>query len=242
MTLLSVIAIAFIAALLTSIGAPLAERIDVPRRVIGGALQLVAGVITALVALSLMPLAVQQGHPAWILLAFFVGGAVFVSFEYASAVRLAAPSGSGANVASPGLYVGVVLDVVIDSVLIGIAATLSLGSGLLMALAMGIKNIPLTFVTIATAKRKGMSREHRRVLAFVFSVAVMAGAVLGYVVLRDQSMALRAILLALASGFLISMVTQSLIPEANRDGEPGFAGMLYVAGISFYGLLTLALT
>jgi ZIP family zinc transporter len=241
-TLLPVLGIAFIAALLTSVGAPLAERIDVSRRVIGGALQLVAGVITALVAFSLMPPAVQQGPSTGIAIAFFVGGALFVSFEYFSAVRLAAQPGSGPGVTSPGLYVGVLLDVVIDSVLIGIASTLSLATGLLIALAMGIKNIPLTFVTIATAKRKGMSPEHRRLLATSFSVAVMAGAVLGYLVLRHQSIPVRMILIALASGFLISMVTQSLIPEANRDGEPSFAGVLYVAGLSFYGLMSLALT
>jgi hypothetical protein len=47
------------------------------------------------------------------------------------------------------------------------------------------------------------------------------------------------VLIALASGFLITTVTQSLIPEANREGEPGFAGILFVGGMSLYALLTL---
>lgn len=239
--LLPVLGIAGVAALLTSAGAPLAERTEVSRRVIAGALQLIAGIITALVATSLMPLAVQQGSLAGIAIGFFVGGALFVSFEYVSAVRLAARVEPGSSVVSPGLYVGVLLDVVIDSVLIGVASTLSFGTGLLIALAMGIKNIPLTFVTIATAKQKGMSREQRRLLSYLFPIAVMAGAVLGYLVLRDQSMEVRAVIIALASGFLIAMVTQSLIPEANRGGEPSFAGILYVAGLTFYAMLSLAL-
>jgi len=37
------------------------------------------------------------------------------------------------------------------------------------------------------------------------------------------------------------VVTQSLIPEANREGEPSFAGILFVGGLSAYALLTLAL-
>ena len=39
-------------------------------------------------------------------------------------------------------------------------------------------------------------------------------------------------MIALASGFLITTMTQSMIPEANREGEPSFAGVLYVGGIA----------
>lgn len=241
--LLPVVGIAFVAALLTCLGAPLAERFDVSRGVLSGALQLVAGVITALVAFSLMPAAVQDAPRAGAMAAFFVGGALFVTFEYFSAVRLAAQAAARAAPATSwGLYVGMLIEVVIDSVLIGIAATLSIAMGLLIALVMGVKNIPLTFVTIATAKRRGMARDQRRLLAVLFGVAVLAGAVLGYLVLRHQAVEVRMLLVALASGFLITMVAQSLIPEANRDGEPSFAGIYYVAGLSFYGLLSVALT
>jgi len=54
---------------------------------------------------------------------------------------------------------------------------------------------------------------------------VIGGAVLGYLLLREQSQAVRLILIAMASGFLITTVTQSMIPEANREGEPSFAGV-----------------
>ena len=46
-------------------------------------------------------------------------------------------------------------------------------------------------------------------------------------------------LIALASGFLLTTITQSMIPEANRDGEPSLAGVLYIAGLSLYALMTL---
>jgi zinc transporter ZupT len=46
--------------------------------------------------------------------------------------------------------------------------------------------------------------------------------------------------MALASGFLFTTVTQSMIPEANREGEPGFAGILYIGGLSLYALMVLA--
>ena len=64
---------------------------------------------------------------------------------------------------------------------------------------------------------------------------------LGYLVLRHQSLETRLILVALASGFLTTTVVQSLIPEANREGEPGFAGVLYIGGLSLYALMSLTL-
>ena len=37
-----------------------------------------------------------------------------------------------------------------------------------------------------------------------------------------------------------TLVTQNMIPEANREGEPSFAGILYMGGLSLYGLMSLA--
>jgi len=238
---LFVLGIAFIAAFLTYLGAPAAERFDVPHHVVSAALQFAAGIIAALVALSLMPPAVRDGAPLPVVLAFFVGGALFVCFEYYSAQRLAAKSAEGSNVTSLGLYVGILVDLVIDGVVIGIGATLTPGTGLLLALGMAISTAPLAFVTTSTAKRQGVSRENRRRLAILYFVCVMGGAIFGYLLLRNQSEAAKLVLIALASGFLITVITQSLIPEANREGEPSFAGIFFVGGLSLYALLTLTI-
>jgi ZIP family zinc transporter len=236
---LLVLGIATFAAFLTFLGAPLAERFDVPHRVISAALQFASGVIAALVALSLMPPAARAGAPVTVALAFFVGGVVFVLFDTYSAKRQAARATGEANVTSMGLYVGILVDLFIDGVVIGIGSTLTLATGLLLALGMAISTLPLAFVTTSTAKKQGVSPENRRRLAALYFACVLGGAVLGYAVLQDQSVELRLVLISLASGFLVTTVTQSLIPEANREGEPGFAGILFVAGMSIYALLTL---
>jgi zinc transporter ZupT len=75
----------------------------------------------------------------------------------------------------------------------------------------------------------------------MFVASLMAGALLGYLVLENQPLELRMVLVALASGFLITTVVQGIIPEANREGEPGFAGMLSIGGLSRYALMSLAL-
>lgn len=236
---LLVLVIAGFSAFLTYLGAPIAERFDVPQRMVSAALQFAAGIISALVAFTLMPPAVRSGPPVWIVLAFFVGGALFVTLEYYSAIRAAQRPAETGSPASIGLYVGILVDLVIDGMVIGIGATLTLGTGLLLAMGLAVSTMPLAFVTIATAKQRGMSREGRRRLSYLFVVCIIGGAILGYGPFRNQALDVRLVLIALASGFLITTVTQSLIPEANREGEPSFAGVLYVGGVSVYALSTL---
>jgi len=238
---LLVLGIASAAAFLTYLGAPLAERYDVPHRVVSGALQFAAGIITALVAFSLMPPAVRGGPYGWVVLAFFIGGVLYVVMEYLSTHLLSARAAGEGTPMSVGLYIGVLVDLLIDGAVVGIGSTMTLTAGLLLALGLAISTAPLTFVTTATAKRQGVPQKYRRLLSFLFFLAIVLGAMFGYLVLRNQSLEIRLILVALASGFLITTVIQGIIPEANREGEPGFAGVLYIGGLSLYALMSLAL-
>lgn len=234
-----VLGIALLASLLTYLGAPLAERFTVPHRVVSAALQFAAGIITALVAFTLMPPAVRNGPPTAIVIAFFIGGALYVIFEYVSAQKMAQKPSTEDSPASLGLYVGILIDLVIDGMVIGVGSTLTLSTGLLLALGLAVSTMPLAFVTIATAKRQGVSPQIRRMLSFLFIGCIMVGAIVGYTIFRNQSLEVRMVLVALASGFLITTVTQSMIPEANREGEPSFAGILFIGGLSLYALSTL---
>jgi len=114
-------------------------------------------------------------------------------------------------------------------------------TGLVITLGMALSTAPLAFVAMAAAKRQGMLAEHRRLPGRVFLAALMAGALLGYLVLRNQPLELRMVLVALASGLLITTVVQGIIPKANREGKPGFAGVLSIGEPSLYTLMSLAL-
>ena len=103
--------------------------------------------------------------------------------------------------ASPGFYIGILVDLLVDGVVIGIGATLTLATGLLLALGMAISTAPLAFVATATAKRQGIAERQRKRLAWLFIVAIIGGAGLGYLVLRNQPLDVRVFLIALASGF-----------------------------------------
>lgn len=234
-----VLLIASLAALLTYLGVPLAERYEVSVRLLSEALQFAAGVITALVAFSLMPPAVRGSSYPLVVLGFFLGGVLFVVIEYLSS-RLIPSNHSGNQAQNSGLFIGILVDLLIDGILIGIGSTLTLLTGLKLALGLSISTIPLAFLTIATAKKQGIPRKTRNILALLFWVCIIGGAMLGYGVLRNQPLEVRLFLVSLASGFLITLVTQSMIPESCREGEPKSAGLLYIGGLSLYAIISLA--
>ena len=53
-----------------------------PHRIVSAALQFAAGIITALVAVTLMPPAMRNGPYVLTVLAFFAGGVLYVLLEY----------------------------------------------------------------------------------------------------------------------------------------------------------------
>ncbi len=70
---------------------------------------------------------------------------------------------------------------------------------------------------------------------------MVGGARRRFLVLRNQARDVRRLIAALAAGFLIITVTQSMIPEANRGEEPRFALMLYLDGLSLYQMIAVAI-
>ena len=104
---LLVLGIALVASFLTYLGAPVAERFDAPQKVVSAALQFAAGIITALVAFSLMPPAVRGGPYGWVVLAFFIGGVLYVTIEYLSTRVMASAPAAEDSATSFGLYIGI---------------------------------------------------------------------------------------------------------------------------------------
>ena len=236
---LLVLGTASITAFLTFLGALLAERLEAPRQVISAALQLAAGSIIAVVAFTLMPPAVQSAPPLLIMSAFFVGGALFVVMDSVSASKQSSQPSAADGSNSLGLYLGVLTDMAIDGVAIGIGSAVTLGTGLIVAAGLAVNNVPLAFLTIATARRQGMPPQRRRLLSISFVGFILAGATLGYLVLNGQSELVKSALVSLVSGFLITMVTLTMIPEARRQSAARSLGIFFIGGLSLFALLAL---
>ncbi|MCC6628576.1 MAG: hypothetical protein IT340_14390 [Chloroflexi bacterium] len=235
-----VIVIALVMAIPVFVAGLAAERVTVPPVVISAAWQVAAGMLVAIIGFSLMPPVVRDGLPMLVMLAIFAGGALFVLVDYLVTRRQpAGPTGSQAP--SAGLFIGVLVDLAIDGILIGVGSTVALSTGLLLALGMAVSSAPLAFVSIATARSQGLPPVTRRQYSILFGAAVLVGAALGFLVFRNQPEEVKNLLIAAASGFLITLVTQTMVPEAIRDNGARFSGVFFIAGLSVYALMTLTI-
>lgn len=236
---LLVIGMASITAFLTFLGALLAEKLETPRQVISAALQLAAGSIIAVVAFTLMPPAMRVASPLLGMAALFIGGVLFVAMDTVTASMQSAQPSAASESNSLGLYLGVLTDMAIDGIAIGIGSALTVGAGLIVATGLAVNNMPLAFLTIATAKRQGLPLHQRRLLSIAFIGIILAGAMLGYLVLNGQSELVKSALVALVSGFLITMVTLTMIPEARQQCPARSPGIFFIGGLALFGLLAL---
>jgi ZIP family zinc transporter len=235
--LVLVLLLSALAAALTWLGGAIADYADVPKRFVSRALHFAGGVLMGLVALSLLAPAVQIGPVLPVLGGVFVGGTVFVIMDFILMKRQQAQAEIDAQVTPLTLYVGVLIDMFIDGILIGIGSALTLAAGLALTLSISISTAPLALVSIATAKRQGRTARFRRLLGVSFAAAIMTGAALGFLFVRDQSVLIKLVIVSIGAGFLLMTVTQSIIPEANRDGEPSLAALLFISGLSLYALI-----
>lgn len=236
--ILQVAGIGLVAAFITCLGAPLAEIRTLSNPVVSGALQLAAGILTGIVLIELLPEPLETLPLATVAIAFCLGAAAFVGFDYVSAWRAARQrEQDDPKATSVSLYVGIMADVFIDGVVIGIAASVDISTALPLAIGFGLGQAPLTFVATAAAKRQGTPLAARRRLLATYGAAILLGAILGYLVLQSQPEQVKFTLLAAAAGVLLAAVTQVMIPQAIQalhHEPPSLTGLMYVVGLAFF--------
>lgn len=235
--LVFIIAIALSALLF--LAARAAERFDLPRTVLDSAIQFAAGLIFGLVILSLMPDAIYNGPLAGVLLAFFGGGTLFVLYDYVTSKQQYVQSNDQDEIrTSKGFYLGVILDLIVDALVIGMGMAIGIRNGLILSIGIVLQMIPLVFVMIAKARVQQLSLYARRQLALAVPVGVFAGIILGFTLLQNQPEVVLHILMAGASGFLITAVTQSMIPAAySGRSKPSLAPFFFLIGLTLYAAL-----
>jgi ZIP family zinc transporter len=238
---LQVLGIAIVGAIITGLGAPAAELWTVRNPVVSGALQLAAGILTGIVLVDLLPEPLAGLGLTTVAIAFCIGAAAFVAFDYFSAWKAARQHDQDdPKSASISLYVGILTDMFIDGIIVGIAASVDKLNALSLAIGLGVGQAPLMFVATAAAKKQGSPVERRRRLVLMYAAAIVAGAMLGYLVLQGRPESVQLTLLAGAGGVLLAAVTQVMIPEAIEalhDEPPSLTGLMYVAGIASFLLL-----
>ncbi|MDP9381893.1 MAG: ZIP family metal transporter [Chloroflexota bacterium] len=239
---LSVLAFAALPAVGNFAGGLLAEVLAPSQRLLGLALHAAAGIVLAVVAVELMPQALEAEPPWLIVLSFVLGGVFFVAVDK-SIELVRARSGDGGDAGPWVIWFGVAVDLFSDGVMVGTGATVALGLGLLLALGQVPADIPEGFATISNFRDAGVRRGTRLLLSAAFAAPIFLGATLGYWGMRGQPELYKLMLLTFTAGVLTTLVVEELIPEAHEgaggaEEEPRLAALVFVGGFALFALIS----
>ncbi len=210
------------------------------------------GVLIATLTFSILVEAFEVTHtlPATAT-GLFLGG---ISFSIANLVlerkskrlssknrHLAASDDKNTAVSKPTsgktLFIGSVMDNIPENAALGI--TLAAGGALNIAflVAIFVSNLPEALGSTNQMKASGMSRRYILMLWSIATVIGTIASVIGYTVLANAPPAVISISIAFASGAILVMLAQSMIPEAFKQG--GFwKGIALLAGFQIAVILT----
>jgi ZIP family zinc transporter len=220
-------------------GGVLAEWLRPSQHALNLALHAATGIILAVVAVEVMPAALQES-PAWLLApAFLAGGGAHLLIE-AVIERWQQSKSAGAGTGAWMVYVAVASDLVGDSLLIGAAAAVTSQLGLALALGQVLADIPEGFAVVANFRDKGLGRAKRLLISASFVVPVIGAAVLAYLALRGQGETIKMAALVFVAGLYTLAAVEDMMAEAHESAADsrwsaisflgGFALFLVVSG------------
>jgi ZIP family zinc transporter len=195
------------------------------------------------VAYELVLEAIQKDQHVLVMLGLSVGSFVFLAgdvlIDRAGGAERKRSTGRQQEGSPLAIVLGAALDGVPESLIIGLSVLFTGGASLSFVLATFLSNLPEAMAASSGLLTAGWARSHIRLLWLgVVGVSMAAGA-LGYLVFQSASSATGAFVEAFAAGALLTMLADTMMPEAFQFGGRlvglvtvgGFAVALAVGGL-----------
>ena len=205
------------------IGAIFALRFKISLRAIGLIMGFGAGVLISALSFDLIQEAVDKssGH-GWVAFGVFAGCGVFFGGD-----QLIGRLGGGDRKDATGeqegdsplaIVLGTVLDGIPESMVIGLTIFEGGAVGAAYLAAVFISNLPESISSTSGLVTSGWKKS--RILWMWIAIAVISGvaSLLGYALFQDSSPDTVAFVLAFAAGAILTMLAQTMMPEAYEHG------------------------
>jgi ZIP family zinc transporter len=221
---------ALVAASSLVVGAFIAQSFNVPKPIVGSAMGFGAGALIGALAYELIP--TENVSDGWVWTCFGVGALVF----YAADAQLERRSNGGAS-AGLSIALGALLDGVPESMVLGMSVALggSVSAGFLVAVF--VSNVPESLS--ATAEMRD-SHQRAWIYRLWIGIAVVSGfaGAFGWLLADVLPGADGRYVQAFAAGAVLTMLADSMMPEAFEEGGRPVA-LLTALGFAVAAVLTL---
>ena len=206
------------------IGAIVALRFHLSLRVIGLIMGFGAGVLISALSFDLIDEAIEKSSgDGWVAAGVFAGCAVFFGGDQLIG-RLGGggqrkdPDGSQEGDSPLAIVLGTVLDGIPESMVIGLTIYEGGAVGAAYLAAVFISNLPESISSTSGLLTGGWAKS--RILWMWIGIALVSGlaSVVGYAVFQDSAPGTVAFVLAFAAGAILTMLAQTMMPEAFEHG------------------------
>ncbi len=226
------------------LGALLGLYLKIGHKTIAVIMAFGAGVLISALSIELMNEGFERSKEPFVVgLSFLAGACVFVLGDYfidknggkfrksVHGMKQNLAGDTPEESSGKAIFLGSLLDSIPESFVIG-AALASGADGLVFLVAVCLSNVPEGMSGAISMKMSRMSTRNILFLWFAMLVVIVCSALGGYFFLGNASHHVNAAIMAFASGAILAMLCDTMIPEAFRFGGR------FVAIITVVGFLT----
>lgn len=226
------------------IGGLIALRFRIGSRLLGLVMAFGAGVLISAVAYELVLEAVDTASgEGGVALGFFCGAIVFFAGDllidrHGGHERKRSHGGQGSGSAL-SIVLGIVLDGIPESIVIGLTLLEGGGVSVAMIAAVFLSNLPEAVAATTGLTRGGWGRARIVGLWTIVMLVSALASFAGYALFGDASPSTVAFVLAFAAGAILTMLADTMMPEAFEQGGK-LVGLATAVGFALAFALTLA--
>lgn len=214
----------FLAGFSLILGVIIGTIFKIKQKAIAAIMAFGSGVLICALTFGLMEEAFKHGGFDAIIIGFLVGGIVFIGGDFL--VHRYGGRNHKKNkhfktirdTNGRAIVLGAALDGIPESIALGLSLLEKNGIGLLMLAAIFLSNLPESISSIDDLRKEGISTKQIYFSWSIVSVSSMVAAILSFFFLKNINLNARGIIESFASGAILAMLADSMMPEAYEEG------------------------